>query len=535
MKRCESKSGAIKGSVLTGDASGFGGWLERVYLWILGGLPVMLYFSYFPVISLGANEAMNFELSLPIIWLVGFDIVGVVLMCLRRRWGILKRRWYLLLFPVFASLSIIWSDNVLRGVLTVGMMWAVVIAMVVMMGLWGLVGEKVRRRIFGVFIGATVAMCLWCVTQCVMDVAGISREATLLCQGCTYRSFGFPHPNGFAIEPQFMGSLLIAPVMMVIWKLLEGGRRYYFGLIFVISGTLFLTFSRGAIYAFFVGVVFLSAMMVGKMWRERKCGVNRKVAKGICGRLAAVWGVVILAFCSVLLAQGVMAEVGPTSDTFSSGIAKAVNHLTLGVVDFREKNSDDGRTVLDGGQMTLGDGRTVLGDTGVVSGDGQALTSDNGVVEKPVENFEENRGEAVFDGYVVESTEVRQNLTRQALAVWGSNIKSVMIGVGIGGAGEALYRAGYYESPKEIVQNEYASLLLETGVVGVALLVVTMGVIVVWLLRKWGIAPVILATMVAYGVSLVFFSGLANALQVYLMPVVMMVILSGKSRLIRAD
>ena len=45
-------------------------WLEKVASFLVLILPAVLFFSYYPVISFGANETMNFELSLPMIWLV---------------------------------------------------------------------------------------------------------------------------------------------------------------------------------------------------------------------------------------------------------------------------------------------------------------------------------------------------------------------------------------------------------------------------------------------------------------------------------
>ena len=48
------------------------------------------------------------------------------------------------------------------------------------------------------------------------------------------------------------------------------------------------------------------------------------------------------------------------------------------------------------------------------------------------------------------------------------------------------------------------------------------------MVRKQKSALVIVALAASYGVSLVFFSGFPNALQVYLMPVMIMAILSGE-------
>ena len=518
---------------------------EKLYRILFVGLPAALYLSYYPVIPLGSDATMNFELSVALLWLVATALCGVGALASRGElWAAVckwvRRKWLWMLFPVWVTLSVIWSLNMVRGALTVGVVWLIMIAVVEMIELREMVADEWVRRWFPrVFVGATLLVCVWCVAQCVMDVMGVSREYSLLCLGCTSRTFGFPHPNGFAIEPQFMGNLLIAPAMTLGYMCLKKqnskiserecsrGDNFYNGsggvrtklqfrdslrdrcknysgshflcseiLLFCFSATLFLTFSRGAIYAFLVGVAVMSAVgIVKKMgWK----------------RLAAVWGLIVGAFMVTLVAQGVMAEVGPTNDTFGTAVAKVLNHLSLGVVDVRGSQSDS------------------------LSEKTQAPSSGSEVVEKPVENSDENRGdvdvsesgtmarqEAIFDGYAEESTNIRVGLTNAALAVWMRDFKTLAVGVGIGGAGEALYKYGFNDSPKEIVQNEYASVLVETGAVGaiLAFVMVVLGVRFLVRRRMWAVVCLV----VAYCVSLFFFSGVANALQIYVMPAVLAV------------
>ena len=115
-------------------------------------------------------------------------------------------------------------------------------------------------------------------------------------------------------------------------------------------------------------------------------------------------------------------------------------------------------------------------------------------------------------------------LTGAAVEVWRSSFPNVMVGVGLGGAGQALYDAGLSPAPKEIVQNEYASLLLETGVIGISLFVVLVVLVVRWVWRQGRGRVMVVALIVAYGVTLLFFSGLANAVHIYLLPVMLVVI-----------
>ena len=548
-----------------------------LFKFLLYVLPLCLFLSYHPVIKLGESETMYFELSMAEIWLVVFDAVAVAEMVRRKKLfvGLRQKRWWMwLLFPVWVTLSVVWSLNTTRGVLTAGMMWLVILAGYAMWGLKDELDARFREVWWKWFFGATLFVCGWCVVQCVLDLVGVGQEYSLMCDGCTYRMFGFPHPNGFAIEPQFMGNLLLAPTIVVAWLLLRGncnsalrgrgssrpslrgsdpssldqgsptGRRletksklsacsaptvvgrnlrkplrtllpvaswkrtatsshslcpcFLLLCLFVVATTLFLTFSRGAIYAFVVGMLFMSGFMV--------FGMRKQERGGLWKRMGLTWSVVVLAFVMALNLQGLMSEVGPTDDTYFDGVAKVVNHLSLGVIDL---NGDDAVREVEKNENT----------------EGELMDDRFEVVEKPVENFEENSGkeEAVFDGYVAESTDTRVRLFGAAVSIWSQNPKNVLLGVGLGGAGQVLYDNGLSPAPREIVQNEYASLLLETGLVGVSLFVLMM-VLVVRLVWKDSMRAMILSLLVAYGISLVFFSGLPNALHVYLLPVVILAV-----------
>lgn len=215
-------------------------------------------------------------------------------------------------------------------------------------------------------------------------------------------------------------------------------------------------------------------------------------------RSLILWPVIILSFVVTLNLQGLLTEVGPTNDTYVDGVSKVINHLSLGIIDLR------GEDVSEGDEMD----------------DGSAVREN----EQDVQVAQDTQ-DAVFDGYVEESTNIRMQLTEAAMTVWASDFRIAMVGVGIGGAGQAMYDAGLTESPKEIVQNEYASLLVEVGVVGMALVIFTAVMVVRWVIKNGGeSSPLLLTVMLAYAITLMFFSGFANALQVYLLPAVLAVV-----------
>ena len=491
--------------------------IEKIFRGFLYILPAVLYFSYFPIIRLGTNETMNFELSLPLIWLVLFDLFSLVVLIREKLIGDFFKKWVWLLFPVFVTLSIIWSDNVVRGILTTGILWLIYFAL---FAFWQfkkeILNDDHKKIFWRWFFVSSLLVCVWCWLQCVLDVIGVSRDCTLLCAGCTYKMFGFPHPNGFAIEPQFMGNLLLAPTIISGWMMTGPGNIFHLRprpsgpspradgansrlarlrnaatlkynchlslavLFFIFMATLFLTFSRGAIYAFVVAIIFMSVFVVVR---------ERKKRGEILKRVGLLWGLVVLSFAFTLNMQGVFAQLSQTDDTYESGVAKVLNQLSLGIIDIRtdkkEFNKND--------------------------------ELDKKDANESVEEIEEV---AMFDGYVVESTDTRVRLTKSALTIWRKDFKNLAIGVGIGGAGQALYDNDLSPAPKEIVQNEYASLLLETGMIGFLLFILTI-VLVFRVVVKNPNAGMILTLIIAYGITLCFFSGLPNALQIYLLPAIL--------------
>ncbi|MDO4507944.1 MAG: O-antigen ligase family protein, partial [Candidatus Saccharibacteria bacterium] len=434
--------------------------LGKIFRGMLYILPFALIFSYYPVMRIGAgsNRAMNFEFSITLFWLVVFDLISFWILIWRKEFRVrefIKAKWVWLVFPIFVTISLFWTENFLRGVLTVGVLWLIYFAIFSFFELKEFLDFKFKKNFLRVFFSAGLFISVWCLVQCILDLVGVSREVSLMCAGCTTEMFGFPHPNGFAIEPQFMGNLLLAPTIfsayLVLNKEIISGDKILekkfarILLLFVFAMTLFLTFSRGAIYAFIVAMIFMVAMEV--VWRKD----------------FKVFSVVLIsgfAFLFTLNLQGIFAQVSKTNDTYLTGIQKVLNHLSLGIIDFGEVdgNSREGDFMTSQENLT-GVEKEDSGDMGLEEG---KKIGDGGIA---------NDNEAVFDGYVEESTDVRVGLTNSAMRVWRGEFRTVVFGVGIGGAGEALYRAGETGSSKEIVQNEYASLLLETGIIGIILFV----------------------------------------------------------------
>lgn len=557
-KQTAAKTGAA--AKTRGAAPGKKSFYQMFLRGLIYLLPPVLFCSYYPQISLGSDATMNFEFSLPEIWLVVFFVATLPLLkraCQFYRASHRTTRFLLLLatfFVIYAGLSLLWSENFTRGLLTFGLLGLTVWAAAMIYFVLATQFERAQKWLVAkILLGSGVFFAVVCWLQSILDVCGVERSVTLLCQGCTYSVFGFPHPSGLAIESQFMGNLLLAPTLLALYLAVrrDAERRWVWVVLslFLIT-TLFFVFSRGAIYAFAIA---LALMLVGTfVWQydrqfvvasrlrqkyARKQGRDETIAAACKNKktlynkpntrpnrgvenvenFSRIWLLIVLplgGFALALTAQGAMAAVSATNDTFLSGVTKSIHQLTLGVVDWRvepattEEASDAESATED---AATEDGAAVEGETSA-----EATTeATTGVTTE---------SESRFDGYAEESTNVRLNLNGVALDVWDDSSSRFLAGVGLGGAGVALSEKTDELSAKEIVQNQYVSILLELGVVGAVIFAIVIIYLYRVLARQVG-SILLMALVTAYLVSLLFFSGLPNALHIYLLPALLIGVL----------
>lgn len=491
--------------------------VQRVFLLLM---PLCLFFSFHPVIKLGETSVMNYELSVAEIWLVLFSLVSLInIKPVAKFYGV-KKLAVAAILPVYFFLSAVWSANHFRAILTAGLFSLIVFA-----GLnifWLIKTDQSSKHSAGslltclkksLILSAT-AISIFCLAQCILDLIGVSQQYTMLCNGCVYNSFGFPHPNGFAIEPQFMGNLLLAPALLGFYELSVYAKNKHkplfkkptlITLLLIITTTLFLTLSRGAIYAFCLG------FLVQQIWLAIRA---HKQNQSALATLIKPITLSLTAFIFAISLQGLFAAVSPTNDTFYSGITKSLHQLTLGKIDLRPQST------------STNDTESTSTNTQPTSTEPQSSQS----AEQPTE-------EAVishFSGYVAESTNVRLNLNSLAIKTWSSQPRYVLIGTGLGSAGIAIHDYAPEEiGAKEIIQNEYLSLLLETGLIGCATI---LAVIIYGILKSRAFLkaqkpaakssylatlPLFLSVIFSFALTLLFFSGIPNAIHIYLFPLIL--------------
>lgn len=502
--------------------------LHRRFFWIL---PIILFFSYYPVIPLFSTESSNYEFSLPLLWLLlmGFlslpalfiDLCNLIVKKVSLTKPTTQIPLILSSIPLYFSLTLLWSPNKLRGLMTAGIIWCLYLSLLTFYK--NIILKKIPLSLEKPFLlGATLASG-FCWLQAILNTLNIPGDQILLCLGCTNLSFGFPHPNGFAIEPQFMGNLLLAPAIFLVFKVIHPKNHQtrqtkilYLVLAGCIISTLFLIFSRGATYSFFlsVAVIFLYEIFHTK----KKLFVASKIIS-----------LILFPLIFVTLAQGLMSEFGLTSDTFLGGVSRSISQMTLGRVKIPRPEAKN--------PSTTSNESSSLSSNNNVNTNASAHSSVNSTSNAPL-----------FNGYITESTDIRVKLSKMGLRLAFSHPKQFFFGSGLGSSGVALYQAfPELGSTKEITQNEYVAILVETGFIGI-LIIFCSGTCVFYLcysrqkpaklspkqsskqsMKKSNFTSLIphitpaklyfASLILAYAASVCFFSGLPNALHIYLVPV----------------
>lgn len=515
--------------------------LSKIQQIMLLCLPFCLFFSYHPVIPIFSTSTTNFELSIPLLWLLIFAILSLpenfrlyinsLRIVIKAKSHTNKAphpsshhktdklcphflRLFTLIYPFFVTINSIGSPNFLRAILTSGVIWCICLSLLTILQNISQYKTQIGKSFNKNLLIASILASVFCWLQSILDIAGVPREATFLCKGCTSTVFGFPHPNGFAIEPQFMANLLLAPIFLSLFYLLERPKNHFnklnsdpypasklghflrFSLPLFLIATLYLTLSRGAIFSFWVSVFALFIYRIIKLIKQKSC------KREILFRQPLIFSaVVFLPLFFTLSAQGLFTELGPTSHTFFDGVSTSVSQLSLGRIDltkvFHKTNENNkSHESHESNKLHLSDLKT------------DAATS----VQKAPQ----------FTSYIEESTNIRLNLNRLALSSWRTSLRRMLAGVGLGAAGLTLYQEfPELGSPKEIIQNEYLAILYEQGICGVIMIIcVAILFVLTYKLHnknheKTSIYGRILA--LSFALTLCFFSGLPNALHIYLL------------------
>ena len=515
--------------------------LSKIQQIMLLCLPFCLFFSYHPVIPIFSTSTTNFELSIPLLWLLIFAILSLpenfrlyiysLRIVIKTKTLVNKTprpssrhktdklyphflRLFSLIYPFFVTVNSIGSPNFLRAILTSGVIWCICLSLLTILQNISQYKTQIGKSFNKNLLIAGTLASAFCWFQSILDITGTPREFTFLCKGCTSTVFGFPHPNGFAIESQFMANLLLAPIFLSLFYLLERPKKHSnklnsdpypasrlghllrLGLPLFLVATLYLTLSRGAIFSFWVSVFALFIYQIVKLIKQKTC------RREILFRQPLIFSAVVFSpFFFTLSAQGLFTELGPTSHTFFDGVSTSVSQLSLGRIDLTKvfhKTNENNKT-----HETHESNKPHSSD----------LNTDAAASAQKAPQF---------TSYIEESTNIRLNLNRLALSSWRTSLRRMLAGVGLGAAGLTLYQEfPELGSPKEIIQNEYLAILYEQGICGV-IMIICAAILFVLTYKlhnknheKTSIYGRVLA--LSFALTLCFFSGLPNALHIYLL------------------
>ena len=206
--------------------------------------PLVVWFSYQPNIYLGHSSAMNIELSLVLIYVAVLAVTALPLIFSNYK-KLLQCNLVRIvgLFILWSFMSIIWSSNLSRAILTAGVSAAL---FTVLLGVLSTDLKKLTSILKNTYIASAAFMSVLAIIQ-------VAYGAWLdwgLCRGCLAAGFGFVRPSVFAIEPQFFGSLLLAPILILAAKFLRKTvTKTDVILLCIMITAMYLTLSRGAIFS----------------------------------------------------------------------------------------------------------------------------------------------------------------------------------------------------------------------------------------------------------------------------------------------
>ena len=446
--------------------------------------PFAMWFSYYPNFHFGKSAGANLEFSIALIYVVVLALAGIKTIYQNRKKLIKNNAVLLTGFFVFWNfLTILNTQNLLRTVLVSGVWLVLWLDFLVILSLSKnkILFQKITKN----FIFSSLVMACLSIVQVIYG----AWTDWGLCAGCRAQGFGFVRPSVFAIEPQFFGSMLLAPIVLLTHKIFgKKASKFEKITLWILLFSLYLTLSRGAIFAAIFAILVL--IFINQPFSKRK----------ILSNIIISMGFVFSSFLSGIIFHAIFTELNPRiSDGFYDSISKSVNQMSLGKIKLPKIEKNINQAIKE-----------------------PEVESNNLNSKKPTEKYVEKPKKAMFDGYVEKSTNERTKMSDLAIETWVSNPFVVFFGVGSGASGTAILNSTrQIANSSEIVQNEFLSILLELGFFG----------FVIWLLIIFGIfrktrkEKYIWSIFGAFLVQWNFFSGLPNALHIYLILAVIFAII----------
>ena len=218
-------------------------------------LLLLLPFEYLPTLDL-------FGYTVKLSYLVALALVAVYI--LQGSWRNLKLTatdYFLLAFVASSFLTIIWSINPLRSLITSCLFLFVVIVYFV---LKQSIEPAKLERYYNIIIGVGVAAALFALWQFVAEASGALAHLSFLRSPYQSEVFGFPRVHSTFLEPLYFANFLLVPVYLTMRQMMRRrGRPYGYALLILLT-VFFLTLSRGALWSLLVSFILLSLYLLGR-------------------------------------------------------------------------------------------------------------------------------------------------------------------------------------------------------------------------------------------------------------------------------
>ena len=176
--------------------------------------PFAMWFSYYPNFHFGQSAGANLEFSIALIYVVVLALAGIKTIYQNRKKLIKNNAVLLTVFFVFWNfLTILNTQNLLRTVLVSGVWLVLWLDFLVILSLSKnkILFQKITKN----FIFSSLVMACLSIVQVIYG----AWTDWGLCAGCRAQGFGFVRPSVFAIEPQFFGSMLLAPIVLLTHRI----------------------------------------------------------------------------------------------------------------------------------------------------------------------------------------------------------------------------------------------------------------------------------------------------------------------------
>ena len=274
--------------------------------------------------------------------------------------------------------------------------------------------------------------------------------------------FSFPRAHGFALEPLFFAQWLLVPLTYLLYRLSSKDKPtpLYVVALSILLLALWLTLARSAFIA--MGV---SAFVLILFYRRKFSWDN--ILKTILAPAVAT-------FVLAMVLIGLSTVRNSTSgESFTNGVGRYLDHASLGV--FNRTGAENAAPAV------------LNEETGESTFVGVEEVDTVGVVEA--------------------STLGRIEVLRDALRVYRDSPSLVLFGMGKGRLGEELAsRNPRKYLPNQATNNQYVEVVVETGLVGVALLGMFIGSVWLHWRKEWPKHGWLIASLCALAAQFMFFS-----------------------------